>query len=235
MTSQDIVNSALRILGALDPAETPSVSESTDALARLNDMLDSWSTERLNVVSIASASYPLTSLTQSYLIGTGQTFNAPRPAKIESANVLFTSLSGGVYRFPLELIDAKKWAGIEFKTVSSAQPLMLYYDRAFPFGTLSFFPIPAFTTPTRSVELYTWQVLSQFPDLVTDVPLPPAYSRALRYNLAVEIAAEWASADANVQRAASIATESKAALRMLYGASEADEPQTGPINAIPQG
>ena len=42
----DIINGALRLLGMLAEGETPSANTSTDALAAMNQMLDSWNTER---------------------------------------------------------------------------------------------------------------------------------------------------------------------------------------------
>ena len=46
-TAGDQINRALRLLGILAEGETPSAATSQDALIALNQMLDSWSTERL--------------------------------------------------------------------------------------------------------------------------------------------------------------------------------------------
>ena len=48
-TAGDQINRALRLLGVLAEGESPSASESRDALVALNQMLDSWDTERLAV------------------------------------------------------------------------------------------------------------------------------------------------------------------------------------------
>ena len=50
-TAGDQINRALRLLGVLAEGETPSASESQDALMALNQMIDSWNTERLSVFS----------------------------------------------------------------------------------------------------------------------------------------------------------------------------------------
>ena len=42
----DQINRALRLLGVLAEGETPSAAVSTDALTALNQMIDSWNTER---------------------------------------------------------------------------------------------------------------------------------------------------------------------------------------------
>ena len=48
-TAGDQINRALRLLGVLAEGETPSASVSQDALTALNQMIDSWNTERLSV------------------------------------------------------------------------------------------------------------------------------------------------------------------------------------------
>ena len=48
-TAGDQINAALRLIGSLAEGETPSAATSQDALVALNQMLDSWSTERLAV------------------------------------------------------------------------------------------------------------------------------------------------------------------------------------------
>ena len=50
-TAGDQINGALRLLGVLAEGETPSAETSQDALTALNQMIDSWNTERLAVFS----------------------------------------------------------------------------------------------------------------------------------------------------------------------------------------
>ena len=50
-TAGDQINRALRLLGVLAEDETPSAATSADALMALDQMIESWSTERLSVFS----------------------------------------------------------------------------------------------------------------------------------------------------------------------------------------
>ena len=50
-TANDQINGALRLIGQLAEGETPSAATSADALTAMNQMLDSWSSERLSVFS----------------------------------------------------------------------------------------------------------------------------------------------------------------------------------------
>ena len=51
VTAGDQINRALRLLGVLAEGETTSAAVSQDALTALNQMIDSWNTERLSVFS----------------------------------------------------------------------------------------------------------------------------------------------------------------------------------------
>jgi len=50
-TAGDIINGSLRLLGVLAEGEVPSAETSQDALRAMNQMIDSWNTERLSVFS----------------------------------------------------------------------------------------------------------------------------------------------------------------------------------------
>jgi len=50
-TAGEQINGALRLLGVLAEGETPSAETSQDALSAMNQMIDSWNTERLAVYS----------------------------------------------------------------------------------------------------------------------------------------------------------------------------------------
>ena len=47
----DQINGAMRLIGMLAEGETPSAAASQDALSALNQMIDSWNTERLSIFS----------------------------------------------------------------------------------------------------------------------------------------------------------------------------------------
>ena len=46
-TAGDLINGSLRLLGVLAEGETPSAETSQDALVAMNQMVQSWNTERL--------------------------------------------------------------------------------------------------------------------------------------------------------------------------------------------
>ena len=50
-TAGEQINRALRLIGMLAEGETPSAATAQDSLMALNQMIDSWNTERLSVFS----------------------------------------------------------------------------------------------------------------------------------------------------------------------------------------
>lgn len=50
-TALDLVTSAMRSINALEAGETPSANDSSDALQTLNDLIDTWSADKLFVFS----------------------------------------------------------------------------------------------------------------------------------------------------------------------------------------
>ena len=182
MTAQDLVNQALTLIGRLGQGRGAGTSESTVAFNALNLMLDSWSTKRTRVFQIGNATYALAAGTESYVIGTGQVWNGPRPTAIESADIVATI--GGSSKnsyFPLQIISQKEFARLQTLGDQADVPKSLYYDNAYPYGTVYLYPTPALAI---SIELYVWTPLTQFATISTAVAFPAGYA----YNLAVEIA-----------------------------------------------
>lgn len=221
--AEDIINPALKLLGVITQGETPSASESSDALDALNAMLDNWSTERLNVFYILNFTGSVSNGTNNYDIGDGSTWNTPRPIRIEGASVILNDLT-----HPLEIVSATGWAAIKEKGTLANVPTKLYYDQNAPTGKVYLWPTP---NASSTIDLWVWSALEQFPDLVTNVNLAPGYQRAMIYNLAVEIGTMFGS---NIRpEVMQIAAEAKTAIRMLNGAEPGAPPVSGPVNAIP--
>lgn len=68
-TAQDIITGALRNINVLAAGETPSASDSADALQVLNDLLESWSIDHLNVYSVVENILTFTPGQYQYTIG----------------------------------------------------------------------------------------------------------------------------------------------------------------------
>jgi len=140
-------------------------------------MLESWSLESLIIYEVRRTEYPLTGAS-SYTIGPGGDFDAPRPIRIVRAG--YPGIDGCECSLPIiNKYEATPGCGGEPG---------IYNDGAFPVSTLHLRPTPV---TASSLALYVWQPLGQVISESETVELPPGYADAIRYNLAVRIAAEW--------------------------------------------
>lgn len=227
MTGLDHITGALRLLGALATSETPSASEATDALNALNIMLDSWSNESLMIPSKVREVFPLTAGQQSYTMGSGGNFNTSRPIEIENALIQPSGLTPAL-ELPLEKLTKDQFQEILIKGLNSSLPLAFYPEGTYPLETVNIYPVPSVGS---NIVLYSWKPLSQITTLQTSVVLPPGYDRAIKYNLAIELAPEYGKpiSDIIIQ----IAMESKANIKrsnakpVYLGVDNALQPKSG--------
>ena len=210
MTANDLISSALRLIGVLASGESPSAAEANDGLTILNQLLDAWNTERLAIFTVQRQVVIPTTLKQAYTVGSGGDFNIPRPPRIDRVGVISLTNAAQPLELPVEMVTDVGWEALPVKNIPSSLPLKVWNDLGYPLMTLSFWPIPNVQV---NFALYTWTALTQFPDLVTDEEFPPGYLKALRYNLALDLAPEFGRDVPQVVAAQAIA--SKAAIKSM--------------------
>jgi len=186
-TARRLIERSLRDLGVLAVGETPTGPEAVDALEKLNELLEAWSLERLMVYAIAEVTHTLTGGTASYTIGAGGAINTGRPLRIENAILR----DANNLDIPIRVLTRDEYAGIYLKSTQSTYSRWLYYDNAWSagLGTITLWPVPS--TSDKTLHLWLWQPLMAIATLDTSITLPPGYTRALRSNLALEMAAEY--------------------------------------------
>lgn len=212
-----IISGALRLVGSLASGEVPSASEASDGLMILNQMIEAWSTDRLTVYQVGPITKDAQGNTltlvggkQAYLLGqnTGQEeFYLPRPARIERVSVLYSASQSTPVEKPLDPLDDVQWQAIANKSTSSLLPEAYFDDVGFPDRTLYFWPVP---TQANPIILYVWGALTGFVDLQTMYGFPPGYAEAIRYNLAIRLAAEFPGDQSKLPLVIKIAGEAKA-------------------------
>lgn len=190
-TAAQLIDEALQLLGVLPSGQSAGGTQAGESLDILNEMIDAWQAERTMLFTSARASYALTANTQTYTIGTGGAFDQARPLWIAEARVIPDSSLAAAQQqeLPCAVLSLAQWARKVLKSQTSAYPSELYYDRglsASERGIVTFWPIP--TNANVRAVLYTPTVLSSFADLATAYAFSPAYPRAIKYNLAMELA-----------------------------------------------
>ena len=185
-TAGDQINRSLRILGILAEGETPSAAMSQDALVALNQMIESWSVERLSVYNTIDQifTWPAGILTRS--VGPSGDFIGVRPVLVDDATY-YRDPSTNV-SFGIKFINQQQYAGIAVKTVSSTYPQVCWINMEYPNITMTVYP-----RPTRDLEwhIVSGEELDQPANLATVLAFPPGYLRAFTYALAMEFAPEF--------------------------------------------
>jgi len=184
-TAGDQINRALRLLGVLAEGETPSAATSQDALTALNQMIESWDTERLAVFTTQDQVFTWPSGTISRTLGPTGDFVGNRPVLLDDAT--YFKASNGV-SYGIKFINQQQYNGIAVKTVTSTFPQVMFTNMAFPNIEMTIYP-----KPTQELEWHFISVeeLDNPATLVTNLTFPPGYLRAFVYNLAMEIAPEF--------------------------------------------
>lgn len=185
-TAGDQINRALRLLGVLAEGETPSAAMSQDALMALNQMIESWNTERLSIFCTQDQVFTWPAGEYIRTLGPSGDFVGLRPVLVDDST--YYRDPGTNVSFGIKFINQQQYDGIAVKTVTSTYPQVCFVNMGFPDITMTVYP-----RPTRDLEwhIVSVQELDKPADLTTVMYFPPGYLRAFAYNLAMEIAPEF--------------------------------------------
>lgn len=200
VTARQIVKKALQKAGVVTKNEDPSADEISDGVDSLNYMVESWANESLLVYARSWETFNLSSGIATYTIGSGGDFDTTRPNQIVASYVREGSVD-----YTLDKVSDVEYNNTISQKTISGTPSIINYDNSYPLGNVRLFPIPT----GGSLFLLTEKPFIEY-GLDTEVALPNGWSRALIYNLAIEVASEYgAQVDQIVYK---IAMESKAAI-----------------------
>ena len=185
-TAGEQINGALRLLGVLAEGETPSAATSQDALFALNQMIDSWGTEKLSTFTTQEQVFSWLPGFISRTLGPSGDFVGDRPVLMDDATY-FVDASTGI-SYGIKLINQQQYDGIAVKSVTSTFPQVMWINTNYPNIDMHVYPVP---TKVLEWHFISAAQLAQPATLATPLYFPPGYMRAFRYNLACEIAPEF--------------------------------------------
>ena len=185
-TAGDIIKGSLRLIGQLAEGEEPSADTAQDSLASMNQMIESWNTERLSVYATQTQVFNWLVGVASRTLGPTGDFVGQRPVQVDAATYFKDGENG--LSFGVKLVNQDQYNGIALKSVTSSYPQVLWVNDTYPDVTLTVYPVPS--------KLLQWYIVSVEPlaqpaVLATELTFPPGYLRAFRYNLACELAPEF--------------------------------------------
>lgn len=182
-TIRDSVERSLRLLGVKASGEALEASELTDGILAFNRMLESWAVDGILVNAITREVFTLVAGTQTYLMGTGQTFNTTRPIRIESAGII----SNG-FEYPMESYTSLQWAAINNKSQGTNIPEKFYAEGTATNETINVWPVP---NSAVQIAIYSEKPFTEYATGSETLALAPGYADAIEYNLAVRLAPEY--------------------------------------------
>jgi hypothetical protein len=185
-TAGDIINGSLRLLGVLAEGEVPSAETSQDALNAMNQMIDSWNTERLSVFSTQDQVFTWPSGLLSRTLGPTGDFVGNRPVLLDDSTY-FKDPGTGV-SYGIKFINQQQYNGIAVKTVTSTYPQVIFVNMTFPDIEMYIYP-----RPTRDLEWHFISVeeLTKPATLATNCIFRPAICVRSATTLACEMAPEF--------------------------------------------
>ena len=186
----DVIEAAYKAIGMVAKGDDPSANETADAVVTLNLMLKSaqgppsywarglklWKRERIEVTLVADqVSYSLKP--------SGGDEDVEIPIRILSA----LRRNSSDEDTPMEQINLAQYESIPSKSAEGS-PSKFYYERRLTEGKLYLDCAPADTTET--VELVVQYPLNDMDAAANTFDFPPEWFEAVKYNLAVRLAAE---------------------------------------------
>ena len=187
ITARAIIADALFAITVLGEGESLPAPEGQLGLRLLNDLVDSYATQALTMLTVDRVTHLITANQATYTIGpTSADITLARPVTIDSAGVVLNFGTSTENEIPLLFLTDDAYAAIRTKTLTNAIPTQIYYSPtiADDNGTILLYPEP--TDAGNYLALYIATQVDQFTDLNTSVILAPGYARALKYNLAME-------------------------------------------------
>ena len=211
--ARSIIKGALRSIGKISRGRDMGSEQEQDGLELLNQLIASWKGEGLTMPFRTTETFSYSGLglspSTSYTIGSGGDFNTVRPIKIIDAFHRDTSDSD----YAMREMTLQEFNDISYKPVGT-YPDRYYYEAEYPLGKLHFDYQPS---TNLTLHLVTLKEITAFADLTTAIDLPAEYDRALRTNLAVELAPDYGQTVSPELMYS--ATESKANLKRLNSAN----------------
>jgi hypothetical protein len=215
-SATNIINGALRIVGAIGQGETATTAQTNEALEALNMLVKAYEADGMPLWAIKQYSVPLTASASYYEIGLSKTVNTPKPLKVIQA-FLHNNSTG--LDIPMRVITRQEYNTLGNKT-TTGQPIQIWYEPLNTYGILHTFPCADSTSATNCTINITYQRPFEDFDSVADEPdFPQEWFDALKYGLADRLAPEYGIAivDRNDIRSRAIQLKTEA---LSFGTEE---------------
>ena len=183
-----IINGALRLVGALSQGDTPTASQTSEALDALNMLVKAYAVKGLALWTTRETDVTPLLATGTYIIGTGLATNTSKPLKVTQAYLHNSTTDVDI---PMRVVTRDEFTRLGDKTVTGS-PVQVWYEPLRDSGTLHVFPTPdAYTVANCTIRIVNQKTFEDF-DAVGDAPdFPQEWFEVLKYGLASRLAGEY--------------------------------------------
>lgn len=116
-------------------------------------------------------------------------FAIPRPLRITNSFTRITTSGNTGLDYQIDFEGGRdKYTAIGLKGVSGPWPIVGWYNPTFPYGNVYFYPNPS---QAGVLHLFTDNIFTDFTTITQAINLPQGYARAIKKNLAIELAPEY--------------------------------------------
>jgi hypothetical protein len=185
-TAGGLIEEALRRIGQLAESELPSAATMQDSIVAFNNLLESWSIERLSVFSTQTQVYTWPANQRVRTLGPTGDFVGTRPVEID-ASTYFIDPTVGI-SFGVNLVSQIQYNSLALKTVTSTYPSVLWVNMTYPNIELTVYPVPTLNLEWHLVSV---QNLAPVTSSTSEINFPLGYKRAFSFNLSCELAAQF--------------------------------------------
>ena len=184
----DIITEAFVDLAVIQPGETISSDMQANAFLVLKQMLSNWSVDQALAYLNVHGDFNLVAGTAAYTVGTtGSLATAARPVRIVSWQSRSGNFSNGGACISFDEFRAKQQNLTAKRSVLAE---MVAADTGYPTIAIEVFPVP--DTSPGTLRLDYWTPVVEFASVGTTVNLPDGWEAAVHFNLAVQLAPQYA-------------------------------------------
>jgi len=177
-TPRTLIRGALRLIGVGGEDEDLSAATLNDAFEMMNEWMVSQG--HSFQYGIVTESFDLTAGDYDYSIGSGGDFDTARPNQ-----VLGGFIRQGGQDYHLTVMSRKEWDDKALNSYGS-NPYKMYYRPSYPLGMIYLDSVIGTT-----IHLDLEKAISEVATLDTTMSMPQEYFRAIRFNMALELAPEY--------------------------------------------
>ena len=181
----NLIKEALEEANIVEPGDSIPAEYSQKGLRSLNRLIASNNIVASTIYAIRTDTVNLVANQGDYTIGKDPDglavadFDLPRPSKIENIVLQLQTTPSVLRNPPMTPLTAQQWAQKALTQVY-AIPLQYYWDQAYPLSTIHFYPGAGCAYP---IEIYSWQMGAQIPNLTTEISYPEGYEDYFLYSL----------------------------------------------------